>query len=122
MPSADEPKPKRKTASKPKPATSPTQSRKQRTGSSYDAYRESQAEISRERSKAGRDIAENFPVIVDAARRNGGMDDLRLFAETYFPERFAMAWSDVPPPQLQRNTLQYYWRALAECGCAAPSS
>lgn len=27
---------------------------------------------------------------------------------------FAMAWSDVPPPQLQRNTLQYYWRTLAE--------
>lgn len=26
---------------------------------------------------------------------------------------FAMAWSDVPPPQLQRNTMQHYWRTLA---------
>lgn len=27
---------------------------------------------------------------------------------------FAMPWSDVPPPQLQRNTFQYYARKRAE--------
>lgn len=27
---------------------------------------------------------------------------------------FALAWTDVEPPQLQRNTLQYYWRTRAE--------
>ncbi len=27
---------------------------------------------------------------------------------------FAMPWSDVPPPQLQRNTMQYYARMRAE--------
>ena len=66
--------------------------RTQRPG--YEAHKEDAAERSRTKSQTGRDIAENFPAIVDAARRNAGMDDLRLFAETYFPERFAMAWSD----------------------------
>lgn len=27
---------------------------------------------------------------------------------------FAMPWTDVKPPQLQRNTLQYFWRTRAE--------
>ena len=32
------------------------------------------------------------------------------------PERmpFSIEWTDVPPPQLQRNTLQFYWRCRAE--------
>jgi RimJ/RimL family protein N-acetyltransferase len=27
---------------------------------------------------------------------------------------FAMPWTDVEPPQLQRNTMQWYWRCRAE--------
>jgi len=27
---------------------------------------------------------------------------------------FSFPWTDVPPPQLQRNTMQYYWRCRAE--------
>jgi RimJ/RimL family protein N-acetyltransferase len=27
---------------------------------------------------------------------------------------FAFEWTDVPPPQLQRNTMQFYWRSRAE--------
>jgi RimJ/RimL family protein N-acetyltransferase len=27
---------------------------------------------------------------------------------------FAEPWTDVPPPELQRNTLHYYWRSRAE--------
>ena len=27
---------------------------------------------------------------------------------------FSFPWTDVPPPQLQRNTMQYYWRCRAD--------
>ncbi|MBI4883200.1 MAG: GNAT family N-acetyltransferase [Actinobacteria bacterium] len=27
---------------------------------------------------------------------------------------FGIPWSDVPPPQLERNTMQHYWRCRAE--------
>jgi RimJ/RimL family protein N-acetyltransferase len=32
---------------------------------------------------------------------------------------FAFEWTDVPSPQLERNTLQFYWRTRAELGPAA---
>ena len=37
------------------------------------------------------------------------------------PERmpFAVEWTDVEPPQLQRNTLQYYWHCRATMSPAA---
>lgn len=59
----------------------------------YDEYKASQAEISRQRSEAGRDIGK-IPPVADAARKNGCLDNFRLFAETYFPHRFNLAWSD----------------------------
>ena len=27
---------------------------------------------------------------------------------------FAFPWTDVPSPQLERNTMQFYWRTRAE--------
>ncbi|MDO8361708.1 MAG: GNAT family protein [Actinomycetota bacterium] len=32
---------------------------------------------------------------------------------------FAFEWTDVPSPQLERNTMQFYWRTRADLGPAA---
>lgn len=61
--------------------------------SGYDAYRESQAEISRERSASGRDIGE-IPPIANVRRRGRCRGSLRLFCETYNPDAFALDWSE----------------------------
>lgn len=68
-------------------------SRAERTGSTYDSHRGSMAEKSRERSEAGRDIGE-LPPVVDAGRKNGCLDDFRMFCEMYFPHRFPLVFSE----------------------------
>lgn len=60
----------------------------------YEDYKAKQAEISRDRSIAGRDIAENYPGVVDQARKDSCRTSLRLFCETYLFEQFSLAWSD----------------------------
>jgi len=32
---------------------------------------------------------------------------------------FSEPWTDASPPELQRNTVRYYWRCRAETGCDA---
>jgi hypothetical protein len=58
----------------------------------YDAYRESQLTIVRERAAAGMEVGP-IPPVRDVRRRNACLDDFRLFCESYFPQRFTMAWS-----------------------------
>lgn len=53
----------------------------------YDAYRDQQAAISRERSADGRDI-KPLPKVKNARRKKRCRDSLELFAKTYFPARF----------------------------------
>lgn len=55
--------------------------------SNYEGFKAQQAEISRERSAAGREIGP-LPSVVDPARREACKFDLELFARTYFPSRF----------------------------------
>jgi len=62
------------------------------SASGYERYREKQANISRERSKSGRDIGP-LPAVVDPQRKDRGRRDLRTFCETYLRQRFPLAWS-----------------------------
>ena len=62
------------------------------SASDYERYREKQADISRERSKSGRDIGP-LPTVVDPQRKERGRRDLRTFCETYLRQRFPLAWS-----------------------------
>src|SRR5579864_528898 len=80
------PKPTRKLTAKPTPSPAPTQS------TEYDAYREQQAAISRQRSQKGRDIG---PIrdIANIERRESCRKSLRKFMETYNPEAFYLGWS-----------------------------
>jgi hypothetical protein len=59
----------------------------------YDKYREGQAAISRERSAAGRDIGP-IPAVVNADRRNRGLDDPVHFYRAYFPNRFFLPFGE----------------------------
>lgn len=59
----------------------------------YVAHRADAAARSREKSKTGRE-AGPLPPVADPARRESCRLDLRRFFETYFPERFTLAWSD----------------------------
>lgn len=58
----------------------------------YDEYKAKQAEISRKRSLAGRDIGK-IPKIKNRARRRRCADDLRSFLLEYFPEAFPLPFS-----------------------------
>jgi hypothetical protein len=58
----------------------------------YDAYRETRAEQSRQRSRSGRDIGP-IPPIANPERREACRHSLRLFCETYNPEAFYLGWS-----------------------------
>jgi len=58
----------------------------------YQAYKERQAEISRERSQAGREIGP-LPRVKNPKRKKRCATSFRLFCETYFPNRFPLAWS-----------------------------
>lgn len=57
----------------------------------YDRFRESQAEISRERAERGREI-KPIPKVANRKRRNRCLKSFKLFCETYFAHRFDRAW------------------------------
>lgn len=59
----------------------------------YELHRQRAAERSRARSSLGRDIAP-LPDVADPRRKAAARRSLRLFLETYFPDVFALAWSD----------------------------
>lgn len=59
----------------------------------YDLYRTQQALRSREKSRFGRDISP-LPALVDPKRRAACRESFELFARTYFPETFVLAWSN----------------------------
>lgn len=59
----------------------------------YAAYRERKAREAREQSLSGRDIGAT-PAVVNPERRAKAERDFRFFCEQYFPQTFAMAWSD----------------------------
>src|SRR5690349_20397054 len=63
------------------------------TTSGYDAFRESQALLSRDRSAKGREIG-TIPDIADPARRERCLGSYKLFCQTYNPEAFALPWAD----------------------------
>lgn len=65
--------------------------KKRSESSDYDRYKAGQAEISRTRSASGRNIGE-LPEVADPERKLACLDDLRLFAESYFAGRFPLAW------------------------------
>lgn len=67
----------------------------------YDKYKESQAEISRERSAVGRDIGK-LPPVKNSKRKARAKKSFRFFCETYFPNRFPLAWSDDHLAAIQR--------------------
>jgi len=78
--------PKRATAKATKPAG-------KRAAKAYEAVKERARAIAAARSLSGRDIG-SIPRIADPKRRAACARDLRKFCETYFPELFALAWSD----------------------------
>lgn len=63
-----------------------------RSAEAYDAYREQQAELSRQASRDRRDIAP-MPPIANVRRRGRCRNSLRFFCETYNPAAFALGWS-----------------------------
>jgi hypothetical protein len=68
-----------------------------RSPKDYEAFKASQAAISRERSAQGRDIAP-LPPVADPARKEACRYDLLAFFDAYFrPGRFSLPWS---PPHL----------------------
>jgi hypothetical protein len=59
----------------------------------YESHRDRQAAKSREQSRETRDIGE-LPPVANPKRKEECWLDLRKYCETYFPERFFLAWSD----------------------------
>ncbi len=59
-------------------------------------------EASRKRSRAGRDVAEDYPPKGNARRRRSCERDLRRFLETYFPATFSLPWSSDHPRVIAR--------------------
>lgn len=58
----------------------------------YDGKKERERERNAKHSRAGRDIGA-IPVALDAQRKNRASESLLFFLETYFPQRFKLAWS-----------------------------
>jgi len=67
----------------------------------YDAYRESQAKLARERSAEGRDIGKP-PKIRNTRRRSAAGKSLLQFCLTYFPARFPWPFSDAHKVAIER--------------------
>lgn len=62
-------------------------------GKTYEQHAAEMAARSRALSLAGRDIGA-IPPVKDPARREAAVASFRLFAESYFPETFSLAWSE----------------------------
>lgn len=63
------------------------------SGDPYERKRKSEAERSRRNSEAGREIGP-LPKVANRRRRNRCKSSLKLFCETYLPDRFELAWSE----------------------------
>ena len=61
--------------------------------SGYEGFREMMANRSLADSLKGRDIGE-LPPVADPERKEACRYDFRLFCETYFPEVYALEWSE----------------------------
>lgn len=59
----------------------------------YAAHREAMREKARHESESGRDIGE-LPAIIDPARKQMAIRSFRAFCESYFPDVFALSFSD----------------------------
>ena len=59
----------------------------------YEAHREAAARREAEHSLSGRDIGE-LPPVEDPVRKEACRCDFKLFCETYFPEVYALEWSE----------------------------
>ncbi|MBY0515103.1 MAG: phage terminase large subunit family protein [Gemmataceae bacterium] len=59
----------------------------------YEKFKRQQAEISRQRSEAGREIGP-LPACADPTTVTACRSSLQQFCETYLAERFPLAWSD----------------------------
>ena len=59
----------------------------------YEAHREAAARREAEHSLSGRDIGD-LPPVEDPERKEACRYDFRLFCETYFPEVYALEWSE----------------------------
>lgn len=81
------------------------------TGPAYEAFKRQQAEISRQRSAAGRDIADEFPAVAHPKRKARARRDFEYFCRTYLPDTFNLAWSDD-----HRTVISKMQRAALEGG------
>lgn len=88
-----------------------------RKDDTYEKYRESQAEISRERSSSGRDIGD-IPPVVDQGRRDRGRNSLLAFCREYFPGRFRLGFAD--PHLTAIDRLQACTDSSGKFACAMP--
>lgn len=92
-PASGESKPKRKSPAKKGTATpAPTPPVDTKRVAGYEARKARTAQRDREESAAGRDIGA-IPDVVDPDRRESCRESFRTFCETYFPDRFPLAWS-----------------------------
>lgn len=65
-----------------------------RTKAGWDAERDRSARNRKAESRSGRDIADEFPAVVNPVRRKRGGESLEFFLRTYFPETFNLPWSN----------------------------
>lgn len=83
----------------------------------YDQHRADAAERSREKSAKGREIGP-LPPPEDEARKAAARDSLRLFCESYFPNRFYLGWSPAHLTAIER--LERCVRAGGKFALAMP--
>lgn len=86
--------PDKRSSPKPPPADTPAQ--KPPDVDLHDAYarkRERAADREARQTKAGQDIGE-LPAVVNPARRQKAEESFRFYCETYFCDRFTMAWGE----------------------------
>lgn len=67
--------------------------KQEKKGESYERYKESHRAIEAEKSRVGRDIGD-IPPIRNHKRRAKSEAHLQAFCETYFPQSFALKWSN----------------------------
>ncbi len=64
------------------------------SGTTYERKREQVNAINRRNAREARDVADGYPGPGDLALRSKCERDFRRFCESYFPEAFALPWSD----------------------------
>lgn len=84
---------KRKAGVADKPKRRPGRPAKHTVAEAYEAHKEVARRYAAAKSRDARDVAP-IPAVVDPARRARCGESLQAFCETYFAERFNLAWSD----------------------------